>query len=63
MFFGLIQVLHLVGKQAYKLELLTNWRIYDFSYMWLLEQNKTWKRWVNKLLKLGSEQKLGVKDN
>ena len=38
-FFGPFQVLHLVGSQAYKLELLKLWKIYNIFYMSLLEQN------------------------
>ena len=40
-FFGLFQVLHLVGKQAYKLELLKKWRIHDVFHM---EGNTSWKQ-------------------
>ena len=36
-FFELFQVLYLVGKQVYKLELAKNWRIYDVFHMSLLE--------------------------
>ena len=32
-------MLHLVGKQAYKLELPRNWRIHDVFHMSLLEQD------------------------
>ena len=35
-FFGLVWVLHLVGKQVYKLELLAKWRIQDVFHMSLL---------------------------
>ena len=42
-FFGPFQVLYPVGKQAYKLELSTNWRIYDVFHVSLLEQNITRK--------------------
>ena len=47
-FFGLFQVFHLVGKQAYKLELPRKWRIYDVFYISLLEQDTTKKGWVVK---------------
>ena len=41
-------MLHLVGKQAYKLELSKKWRIYDVFYVSLLEQNTTRKEQVDK---------------
>ncbi len=44
------RVLHAVGKQAYKLELLTKWKIYNIFYMLLLEQDITRKRRVDKVL-------------
>lgn len=47
-FFELFRILHSVGKQAYKLEFLKRWRIYDIFYMSLLEQNTTKKRLVDK---------------
>ncbi len=49
-FFGPFQVLHTVGKQAYKLELSTNWKIYDVFHVSLLEQDITRKRQVDKAL-------------
>ncbi len=36
-FFESFRVLYPVGKQAYKLELLKKWRIYDIFYVLLLE--------------------------
>ena len=45
--FGLFQVLHLVGKQAYKLELSRKWRIHDVFHVSLLEQDTTKKRRVD----------------
>ncbi len=36
-FFGLFQVFHLVGNQAYKLELPKSWSIYNIFYVSLLE--------------------------
>ncbi len=36
-FFGPFQVLHAVGKQAYKLELSAKWKIHDVFYVSLLE--------------------------
>ena len=46
-FFGLFPVLHLIEKQAYKLELPRKWKIYDVFYVSLLEQNTTRKGWVD----------------
>ena len=46
-FLGLFQILYLVSKQAYKLELPKKWRIYDVFYVLLLEQNTTNKEQVN----------------
>ena len=46
-FFRPFQVLHPVGKQAYKLELPRNWRIHDVFHMSLLEQDTTRKRRVH----------------
>ena len=51
-FFGLFQILHSVGKQVYKLELLKKWRLYDVFHISLLEQNTTKKERVKKVLKL-----------
>ena len=36
-FFEPFQVLHLIGKQAYKLKLLRKWRIHDVFHVLLLE--------------------------
>ena len=46
-YFGPFWVLHPVGKQAYKLELPKNWRIYDVFHIFLLEQDTTRKEWVH----------------
>ena len=46
-FLGLFQVLHPVGKQAYKLELAKKWRIHDVFHLSLLEQDTTKKGRVN----------------
>ena len=46
-FFGPFQVLHLVGKQVYKLELPKKWRIHDVFHVSLLEQNTKSKGRVN----------------
>ena len=40
-------MLHPVGKQAYKLELLRKWRIHDVFHMSLLEQDTTRKGQVD----------------
>ena len=40
-------MLHLVGKQAYKLELPKKWKIYNVCHISLLEQNTTKKKQVN----------------
>ena len=42
-FFGPFQMLHLIRKQVYKLELPRKWRIHDVFYISLLEQNTTRK--------------------
>ena len=42
-FFGLFQVLHLVGKQVYKLKLPKKWRIHDIFHVFFLGQNITKK--------------------
>ena len=47
-FFGLLQVLHPMKKQAYKLELPKKWKIHDVFHVSLLEQDTTKKEWVNK---------------
>ena len=46
-FFGPFRVLHPVGKQAYKLELLKKWKIHNVFYMSLLEQDITRKKRVD----------------
>ena len=46
-FFRLFQVLHPVGKQAYKLKLPKKWRIHDVFHMSLLEQDTTRKERVD----------------
>ena len=46
-FLGPFQVLHPVGKQAYKLELLKKWRIHDIFHVSLLEQDTTKKGRIN----------------
>ena len=49
-FFGSFQVLHVVGKQAYKLELSTKWKIHNIFHVSLLEQDTTRKEQVDKAL-------------
>ena len=48
-FFGPFQILYLVGKQAYKLDLPTKWKIHDVFYISLLEQDTTRKGRINEL--------------
>ena len=50
-FFGSFQVLHPVGKQAYKLELPRKWKTYDVFHVSLLEQHTTKKRLVDKVVR------------
>ena len=47
-FFGLFQMLHLIGKQAYKLELSKKWRIHNVFHESLLEQDTTRKEPMDK---------------
>ena len=47
-FFGPFQVLYPVDKQAYKLKLLERWRIHDVFHVWLMEQDTTRKKRVDK---------------
>ena len=47
-FFGPFQVLHLVSKQACKLELPKKWRVYDVFHVSLLEQDTIRKGRVSK---------------
>ena len=51
-FFGPFQVLHLVGKQAYKLKLPKKWRIHNIFHMLLLEQDTTRKERIEKVSEL-----------
>ena len=48
-FFGPFRILHPVGKQAYKLDLPTKWKIYDVFHVSLLEQDTTRKGRMNEL--------------
>lgn len=54
-FFDLFQVFYPVHKQAYKLELFTQYRIHDVFHVSLLEWNTTIKNKFNKLMELESE--------
>ena len=42
------QVLHSVSKQAYKLELSKQWRIYNIFYIWLMKKDTTRKERIDK---------------
>ena len=62
-FLGPFQVLHPVGKQAYKLELLKKWRIDNVFQISLLEQNTTKKRQFNDMqleFKAGNDKEYEV---
>ena len=48
-FFAPFWILHLVGKQVYKLDPPTIWKIHDIFYVSLLEQNTTRKGRMNEL--------------
>ena len=48
-FFGFFRILHLVGKQAYKLDLPTKWKIHDIFHISLLKQDTTKKGRMNEL--------------
>ena len=47
-FFRPSRILHPVSKQAYKLKLPKQWRIYNVFYILLLKQNTTKKEQVDK---------------
>ncbi len=47
-FFWPFRVLHIIGKQAYKLELPTKWKIYNIFHVSLLEQDTMRKGRVDK---------------
>ena len=53
--FGLFQVLHSVGKQAYKLKLPKKLRIHDVFHVSLLEQDTTRKERVKKVPELDAD--------
>ena len=46
-FFRPFQVLHPVSKQAFKLELLKQWKVHDVFHVSLLEQDTTTKRQID----------------
>ena len=48
-FFDPFQILHLIGKQAYKLDLLIKWKIHNIFHMSLLNQDTTSKGRMNEL--------------
>ena len=58
-FFGPFWVLHLVGKQVYKLELPKRWRIHDVFHVSLLEQDTTNKGQVDENAAIQLEFKAG----
>lgn len=55
------RVLHLVGKQAYKLELSVKWKIYVVFHVSLLKQDITRRGWLNN--KLVPESEFKAKNN
>ena len=59
MFFGPFRMLHPVGKQAYKLELLKKWRIHDVFHVSLLEQDNTRKGRVDENVELDAGHENG----
>ena len=48
-FFGLFRILYLIGKQAYKFDLSTKWKIHNVFHVSLLEQDTTRKGQMNEL--------------
>ena len=54
-FFSPFQVLHLIAKQVYKLELFAKWKIYDVFNALLLKQDTIRKEKINQLLDIKSE--------
>ncbi len=57
-FFRPFRVFYVVGKQAYKLELPTKWKIHDVFYVSLLEQDITRKGQVDNKTLLELEKEL-----
>ncbi len=62
-FFGPFRVFYVVGKQAYKLELPTKWKIHDEFYVLLLKQNITRKERVDSKALLEPKKEFEVGDN
>lgn len=62
-FFGPFRVLHLVGKQAYKLELSSKWKIHDVFHVLLLEQDTIRKGQVVNNALLESEREFDTENN
>ena len=67
-FFRPFRVLHLVGKQAYKLKLPKRWRMHKVFHVSLLKQDTTKKlqvdKWMKELeLKAGNSKKYKVEAN
>ena len=63
-FFRPFQVLHLVGKQAYKLKLSKWWKIYNVFHVSVPEQDTTRKKRVNKRvteLEVGNSKEYKIK--
>ena len=48
-FFGPFQILHSIGKQAYKLDFPTKWKIHNVFHVSLLEQDTTREGRMNEL--------------
>ncbi len=62
-FFGPFHILHIVRKQAYKLELPTKLKIYDVFHMSLLEQDTTRKGQVDNKALPESEKEFEIGDD
>ncbi len=62
-FFGPFRVFYIVGKQAYKLELPTKWKIYNVFHVSLPEQNTTRKGRVDSKALREPEKEFEAGDN
>ena len=62
-FFGSFQILHTVGKQAYKLELPIKWKIYDLFHVSLLKQDIKRKKQVDNQALPKPEKEFEAKNN